>query len=230
MKTRIKTNQQEGITLIALFIILFMQSLISNAQAFKEETFYKGFETSFGIRNYKLNSNIKELNQVTVGLEGGRVGVVFGNEIIRATVGLLGYFYSTSSIAGSIDLYENSASANFYPLALLSHKKTRVEPYLVGGISYDRMKFHGYYLNKDQGKINYSASDIPFLGSINQVNSYLGAGIDVKIIDQFDFVHIFSEIKYGINLSEHTKHSEFSGTSSGNQMMINIGVRFGSKN
>ncbi len=93
MKTRIKTNQQEGITLIALFIILFMQSLISNAQAFKEETFYKGFETSFGIRNYKLNSNIKELNQVTVGLEGGRVGVVFGNEIVRANVGLFGQRY-----------------------------------------------------------------------------------------------------------------------------------------
>jgi hypothetical protein len=56
----------------------------------------------------------------------------------------------------------------------------------------------------------------------------VGAGIEVKLIDQFNFVHLFGEVKYGIPvIGSSTKQAAFTNTSGGNQCLINIGVRFG---
>ncbi len=192
MNNRIKTNQIKLVILILLSTFLGFWSITVKAQALhQKEGFYKGFESSFGSRSYNINSSIGNLDQLTVGQEGGRVGIILGNRVVQANVQLLGYFFSTSSMAGSIDLYENGVSVNFYPMALLFNKEVRVEPYFTGGLTYERIKFRGYYLSNDNGPINYSTCEEPFLGAINQVNAYLGVGVDFKIIDQYDFVHLF---------------------------------------
>jgi hypothetical protein len=57
-----------------------------------------------------------------------------------------------------------------------------------------------------------------------------GLGIEVKLKDRFDFVHLFSEFRYGHDLSTKTKNSAFSETGLGNQTHILIGISFGSGN
>lgn len=238
-----RKDKLEGILLFALAVLFFIAGLgvlssdgqtihppFAKAKAFNQKYgVYKGFEGSFGFRKYTISSTINELNQLAVNQEGGRIGLVAGNRIIQISIELLGYYYSTGNMKGTIDLYESGAAFNFYPLALLLDKEIRVAPYLIGGCTYERVKFSGHYLTKDSTPINYSTSEDPFLGSVNQLSTYVGAGVEFKIIHQYDFVHLFSEVKYGVNISSNTKYNEFKSTSLGSQTLINIGVRFGSK-
>lgn len=238
-----RKDNLEGIVLFALAVLFFISGLgvlsseaqshhppFARVKSFNQKYgVYKGLEGSFGFRKYTINSSINELNQLPVNQEGGRIGLVVGNRIIQTNIELLGYYYSTGNMKGTIDLYENGATFNFYPLALLLDKEIRVAPYLVGGCTYERIKFSGHYLTKDSAPINYSTSKDPFLGSVNQLSTYVGAGVEFKIIHQYDFVHMFSEVKYGVNSSSNTKYNEFKSTSLGSQTLINIGVRFGSK-
>lgn len=230
MTTRIQDNMIKAILFIILFTILLCQSLLVNAQVFQrqDEGSYKGFVASFGVRSAELSSNIGTLHQSSLHQTGGKVGVLFGNEVVRANAGLIGYYSSTGRYAGTTDLYVSDIALNFYPLSWISGKSLVVEPYIAGGLSYDRYKFYGYYLNQEPGQTNYSQTEAPYLGKIKQINATAGVGVEVKLKARFDFIHLFSELTYGHNLSAATANSAFARTSISNQTHLVVGISFGS--
>ena len=227
MTTRIEENQLKGVLLIILFTILTLQSVMTQAQSFKgnQET-YRGLFVNFGTRSAKISSDIAQIDQTNPMATGGLVGVVYGNSILRAKAGLLGYYSSTGTTAGTTRLYQSNLALNFYPMSMVSDRQWIIEPYLTGAVSYDQFKFFGFYVNQEPGVTNYS-QEPPYLGKIKQVNATAGVGFEVKLMDRFDFIHLFSEVKYAGNLSSATTHDTFANTSLVNQMQIVVGISFG---
>lgn len=227
MTTRIQDNQFKGVIFTILFITLILQTLITNAQIRNtSEKAYKGFLVSFRTRSIELSSPIEAINQSTLLQKGGQVGLVYGNSIVRARVGLLGYYSSTGNTTGTTDLYESNIAFNVYPLSVTS-KGFVVNPYITGGLAYDQFKFYGYYLNREPGETNYSQTEAPYLGKIKQVNATFGAGIEVSLKDEYDFIHIFSEVLYGRPVSTKANDAAFAGTQMTNHSQLVIGVTFG---
>ena len=226
-----QSDRKRRIFVIAFLILLGLAAAItSDAQNHytRNTKVYRGFSGSFGVRTSKYSSNIAELNNAYAEQTGGQIGLVAGNDVWKVRLGILGYYSLTSGFAGQVDLYENNVLANFYPLGLVMQKKTKFNPYLVGGLSSGLAKLHGHYASRDGGPVNYSSFDAPYIGSIHSVRSVIGAGVDFKIIDDFDFVHLFTEVTYGMNLLQTTKSEVLEGTRTNNQMAVNVGLRFGS--
>lgn len=226
MTTRMRDNQLKGIFILILFILLMFQALITNAQANRPGTksIYRGLTASFGVRSVDIVSNIARIDRTNPMATGGQVGIVFGGRAVRTRVGLLGYYASTGNTAGTTDLYESNIAVNFHPLARMN---SVISPYLTGGLSYDRYSFFGYYLNQEPGTINLSHADTPFLGKIKQVNASAGIGVEFILKDDFDFIHLFSEMRYSHNLSASTQHSAFAETKLDQQMQVMLGISFG---
>jgi hypothetical protein len=230
MNSRIKNNQTTLIFYVTLFLALTVSIATSNAQSFNKnkKVYYKGIDGGFGIHTFQMNSDISAIDKSTVSLAGGKLGVVLGNTIVRTKIAF-GYYASTTGIAGSVDLYRNTASVNFYPLNALTKKNSRVEPYFTAGVAYNNIKMYGHYLGNDNGKQNYSVSQAPYLGSIKQVNGTIGAGIEVKLMEKNDFVHLTSEVVWGGNIF-HNQNETFQNSSVNKQMTFNVGISFGVRN
>jgi hypothetical protein len=224
MQERIEFNQFKGIVIATLFIILILKSGCSHAQSMISHI---GFQANFGTSIFDISSDIPELNAKKVTQSGGLLGVVAGNETVRARIGLLGYYSSDNKIAGTVDLYKSNASINFYPLALFGKKSFRVQPYFTGAVAYDRYKFYGFYLNSDRSKVNFSKSEAPYLGTFKQVNSSLGGGIELKLLESSDFVHFFMETRFAHNLDNATNNARFDHTKASNKMQVLAGLSFG---
>lgn len=213
----------------ALLAILVI-ALVSPTQAQHTRSanrYFKGFDASFGQLAFKSESNIGEINRNQVNLAGGQIGLILGTPMVRTKVGILGYYSSVSDIAGTIDLYQNNISANVYPLALLTEEKLIFNPYITAGMNYNRFKMYGYYLSKDAGPVNYSVTLEKSLGTLRQFNATLGAGFEINILEDNNFVHLYSEAIYAKNLSGNFDHYEFRHTEFRNQLMVSVGVRYG---
>lgn len=230
MTARSQQRTTKAVLFVILFIILIFQSLITEAQGYrgKDQNFYRGFVASFGTRSADISSSIGELNETGFTQAGGQIGLIFGNNVLRSKIGLIGYYGSTGNTAGTIDLYETNWNVNVYPLALIA-PTALVQPYLTGGVAYDQYKFYGYYINREPGTTNYSQAEAPYLGKIKQINATVGAGIEVHLAKSYDFVHFFSEVRYGKNLSSKASNTEFSDTSIAQQMQIVVGINFGAR-
>lgn len=221
MTTRLHLNSLKGILLIALFILLLIKSFGAQAQI------YKGFVAGFGTRNSTISSTIAQVDQANLVQAGGQIGLMFGNNVLRSKIGLLGYYSSTGAGAGTTDLYESNGAVNFYPLALIAKKGSLVEPYITGGVSYDQFKFFGYYINQEPGNLNYSQAEAPYLGKIKQLNATFGMGVEVKLTDNHNFIHLFGEARYGRNLSSKSDEAAFDRTNIVNQTHVTVGLTFG---
>lgn len=226
MATRIHDNLLKGLLFVILFTFLLLHSFLGYSQS---ATSYRGFVAAFGTRNAAVASDIAPIHGSKVTQSGGQVGFVYGNSVVRSTIGLLGYYSSVGKSTGTTDLYTSNVSVNFYPLSLLSDRNFLIEPYFTGGLDYDRYKFYGFYLQQEPGQLNYSQAEAPYLGKIKQVNATGGLGVQVKLRDQFDFIHIFSELRYGRNLSSKTSDRAFAETALNNARQIVIGVSFGAR-
>src|SRR5688572_4773442 len=219
--------QIKGAITFILIIVLVIQSQIVTAQLLKNMQF-KGIDVSFGTRSFELQSDITEISSLEVMQDGGQLGVIFGNDVIRTKIGLAGFYYSSNSVCYQVDLFQSDIAFNVYPLMMISGAYTKVQPYLTGGAAYDKTKFFGHYLNPDKTTINYSTSKVPFLGSVNQLRGSFGAGIEYHLLDNGrDFIHFFTEIKYGKALAGKTSFAAFENTSISDQLLVNVGVRFG---
>ena len=227
MATRIHDNTLKGIVLIILFVVLLLQGFIAGAQSYGGNHTYKGFVASFGTHFSDISSDIAGIDAAKLQQAGGEVGLIVGNRIAKAKVGLIGYYTSTGSTAGTTDLYTSNVSANFYPLALILNRTPMIEPYLTGGVDYDKHKFFGFYAHQEPGQTNYSQAEAPYLGKITQFNATFGAGIEVRLKDDYDFIHLFAEAKYGHNLSSKSNSALFSGTAISNQSQVTVGITFG---
>lgn len=224
MQDRIEFNQFKGIVIATLFIILILKSGCSHAQS---RISHIGFQADFGTSVFDISSDIPELNAKNVTQSGGLLGVVAGNGTVGARIGLLGYYSSDNKIAGTVDLYKSNASINFYPLALFGKKSFRVQPYFTGAVAYDRYKFYGFYMNSDRGNVNYSKTEAPYLGTVKQVNSSLGGGIEIRLLESIDFVHFFMETRFANNLDNASSDARFNHTMVSNKMQVLAGLSFG---
>ena len=222
MTARIRDNQFKVVLIILLFIILSLKVLVAQGQAGT----YKGFITSFGTRSIKASSNIEKIDNTNLMATGGTVGLIYGNNIVRTKLGVFGYYGSAGTVAGTTSLYTSHLALNFYPLQILKARQFSLEPYISGWMSYDRYKFFGYYLNQDPGQTNYSQAEAPYLGKIKQVNANIGLGLELRLKDDYDFIHFFTEVKYGHNLSEKASEA-FEQSSLKNQLHTVIGIAFG---
>lgn len=211
-----------------LLIVLFL--ITSSVQAqFLSWLPYKGIDVAFGTRTFKIESDIDELDGLSVLEEGGQVGLIAGTDAVRLRAGVAGWFYSANRVGRTIDLFESDLSVNFYP-SELDGGNSFVQPYLTGGLVYDRTKFYGRYLERDQGPINYSAGKEPFFGSMQQVRGSLGVGAEFSVHSgEFHFVHIFAECKYAGITVHDSSDDVLRDTRQINPMMISVGVRFGGR-
>jgi len=200
------------------------QTLIYNNNS---TSIYKGFEASYGIRSFGIQSDIARIHDMPVLQEGGQIGLVYGFDAMLFKVGVAGFFYSASKVPHTINMFESDVMANFYPLTVITGHKGKVEPYLTGGLIYNRLKFFGHYLGGEAQTVNYSYSSEPFLGIINQVQGAVGIGLAVSIRQESDFLRLFVETKYSTPLASGTRYEAFSNTSLSDQLVANIGVRFG---
>lgn len=229
MTNRIEDNKLKLIFFLALFVVLLMRCATADAQAYRavSQKVFKGFMASFGTRTTELSSSIEKINATTLTQAGGKVGLVVGNDVVKAKLGLIGYYSSTGNTAGTTDLYESGAGLNFYPLAAILKKSLAVEPYFKGGINYDQYKFYGYYVNREPGQTNYSQAEAPYLGKIKQVNATVGIGIEVRLRNDLDFIHLFSEVSGGRNLFNKSTNIAFDDTQINHQLQVVVGVSFG---
>lgn len=228
MTVTIGENTLKGIVFVVFFIAVLLRCAVADAQSeARKHRLFKGFVASFGTRTMEFSSSIKTINETSLMQAGGKVGLIVGNEIVKAKIGLLGYYSSTGNTAGTTDLYESGAALNFYPLAALLKRSLTVEPYVRGGLDYDQYKFYGYYVNREPGQTNYSQAEAPYLGKIKQVNATVGIGIEVRLISGLDFIHLFSEARCGRNLFSKSTNVAFDNTELDNQTQVILGVSFG---
>lgn len=228
MTTRVHDNLIRGVVILILFLALIFHSVIMNAQSRRYSAGpYKGFVANFGARAATLSSDIEKINESALLQAGGQVGLIFGNEIVRSKVGLLGYYSSTNVAAGTTDLYNSNIAVNIYPLAWVTGHTSLIAPYITGSVDYDQYKFFGHYLHREPGSINYSQTEAPYLGKVTQVNATVGLGLEVSLKNDYDFIHLFSEVRYGHNLSTNASDAAFSETTINAQTTVSVGVSFG---
>lgn len=190
------------------------------------EKFIRGLEVGLGIHSAKIQSNIPELNALNWIAEGGKVVIISGGRTIQTTCGI-GFYYSAASVPQTVDLFYSELGVNFYPLSLTSPDTWRISPYVTGGAFYNLYKFGGTYLNNTSEPRNQSVVDESYIGRINQLNAYLGGGIEYRFIDDLEFLLVFAEANWARPFLSSTSASAFDGTSTAQNFQGHIGVRFG---
>lgn len=224
---RIRLNMVKGTILTILYVVLFLYSIMAEAQSLRSQKMkFRGLDGTFGFRVFTLDSDLSALDKLSVVQEGGSIGAVFGNRVLRSKVGLLGFFYSSPNIPRTVNVFENEAALNFFPLEMKAGRKV-IDPYLAGGVLYNNVKFKGHYAGATDRQINTSAPE-PTIGSIRKIDLALGTGVEIIPRNYGQFVRFFVEAKYGFNLYQDATDARLSATSVSNQLLCNAGLRFGS--
>ena len=217
-------EQQIRLGLIVGLILLGIYSCSVSAQS-ERPIKYIGFQVSFGDRSFKLNSNIKKIDQMQAGHEGGSLGIVFGNEVLKTRLRVAGVFYSNANTPQTQRLFETSVLSNFYPIAIFKNQQNaRLQPYLTAGFSLDKIKFFGTYLDNQPTSSGYE----PYLGKISQIMAQGGIGLEYRLTNQVDFIHLFAEALFGAPIQSQASNA-FAATSIEQFTTINVGVSFGRK-
>ncbi|MFO7257504.1 MAG: hypothetical protein DIU61_007415 [Bacteroidota bacterium] len=216
---RIRENGAKAIVLSLFYIVLSIYTLVAKAQTPETQGNYSGAAVSFQTRAFTLSSNIEALDGLHVIQEGGQAGLFFGNSKVRTHIGLVGLLYSSMQVPRTINVFEAEAGVNYYLLP-----GRTFEPYLTGGVVMDNLRFRGHYLNSEQ--VNMSEPE-PYLGSITAVDATFGGGVEVGLLNTFQFVHLFTEIKYGVKVFGSASNAAFENTTVSDQLMVGLGLRFG---
>jgi hypothetical protein len=233
-----QTNQKimnlKNIKIFALRVLLIASIILTGECAVGQkmknfaQRYQLGLEASFGIKSFKLNSDIAAINNLHVIAEGGTAGLTVGSGALKAKI-RQGYYYSASNVGKTIDQVRSAAMINFYPMQLLSDSDLSLQPYMTFGVERNILKMYGFYGPDEQANtnMNYSISEAPYLGKIITVQASVGAGLEFSIKKDGHFVSIFSEVKYGKNVAPLNSTELFKNTTSGNQLTLNVGVGFG---
>jgi hypothetical protein len=212
-------------------IILTGECAVAQKMKMFAQRYQLGLEASFGIKSFKLASDIAAINNLQVIAEGGTVGVTVGSGILKAKI-RQGYYYSASHVGKTIDQVRSAGMINFYPMELMNNSNLIFQPYLTAGVERNILKMYGFYGTDSQGGAsqNYSISEAPYLGKIVTLQASIGGGFEFSIKKAGYFVSIFSEAKYGKNITPLASTEFFNNTRSGNQLTLNVGVGFGYHN
>ena len=220
----------ESIGIKAIIIVFFMAfSFIGTtvqAQQLGNSTYrYVGFEANFGFKTTKLTSDVAAIHNMNVVEEGGSLGFVIGNQVVKTRVQAAGFYYSNSSVKHTVNMVESALIVNIYPLKFINKSKQALNPYVTGGLDYSTMKFFGYY-NVPDAKVNYSSSSAPYIGKIVSTRGTVGGGIEWRLPQMHDFVHLFAEARYSFGVSRDADEF-FRNTTIANATSVNIGISFG---
>lgn len=227
-KCLLSSKEIKGILILLLAILLEIGATEVNAQELRNSHYkYIGFEANFGMKSTRLSSDLEAIHNMNVMEEGGSVGLVLGNQIIKGRIQAAGFYYSNSSVKHTVNMMESAMIVNIYPLKLINKSRQAINPYVSGGVDYSTMKFFGHYNNSEPTKkINYSGSSAPFLGKIAATRGTVGAGVEWRLPQMYDFVHLFAEARYSYGITQDADEL-FKNTKVSNATSINIGVSFG---
>lgn len=219
-------NKKTLLPISASLIVLvsLLQFHTSNAQINIRPKSHAGISVSFGSRSNKVSSNHTAIDNMKLMEVGGSVGVLWGNNIVETKLAL-GYYYSASSVAHTVDLINLESAIQFYPLQAITGKTHKINPYVSTGLTANQYKFYGFYAG-NEGVINYSVSIEPYLGNVTSYFGSVGAGLEVNLLDQDDFVKLFAEVNYHSALLQKSSDL-FTNTRVSNQVSIQVGVSFG---
>jgi len=225
-KSLLNSEAIKGTLALVLFIVVQISSV--NAQGLRNSNYrYVGFEANFGVKSSKLSSDLAALNNMNLVEEGGSVGLVMGNQLVKGRMQVAGFYYSNSTVKHTVNLVESSLGLNVYPLKFINKSRQAINPYVSGGVDYSTMKFFGFYNETDANrKINYSSSSAPFLGKVSSTRGTVGAGVEWRLPQMHDFVHLFAEARYAWTVAQDSDEL-FMNTTVSNSTSINIGVSFG---
>jgi hypothetical protein len=226
MKTSVRLNSgyRVRLALIVTMIILGIYSSTVKAQgSLKRE--YLGLVASFGNRSFSQNSSIKAIDNERYGHIGGSLGLVYGNEILKTRLNILGYYSSDNNNPRTQDIYESSVTTNFYPMELLRTNRALIHPYISAGFSRTSVKYYGTYLDGT----SLTRDEEPMLGKVLHYNVLAGVGIEMRLETDRDFMHFFLEGVMEKTLSRSTLQQAFNQTTPENITSFNIGVAFGRK-
>lgn len=227
-----KTTNHIRIQLFKMTIILavILATVLQSAKAQGFKQFARknqvGFEGSFGIKTFTMSSDIAQIDGLVVVEDGGNIGVGIGAGAFRLKV-RQGYYYSSSSVAQTVDEVRSSVAANIYPMQLFGKSKSRFQPYVTGTVEHNILNMYGTYGGETSQIRNYSVSQAPFLGRINTVVASVGAGIEYKVTSPGHFISFFAEGRCGKAIQTLNTSNMFSSTATSNQVAVNIGIAFG---
>lgn len=221
-----KFNGFQSLLKFCVFFAVCFTSPLAKAQELRNSDYrYFGFEANFGVKSTKISSDIAAINNMGVMKEGGSLGFVLGNQIVKTRLQAAGFYYSNSNVKHTVNLVESALLVNFYPLKFINKSKQGLNPYLSSGVEYDVMKFFGHYTTSEV-KGNYSTSAAPYVGKIKSTRGTVGAGIEYRLPQMRDFVHLFAEAKYSWTIDRDASEI-FKNTKTANATSITMGVSFG---
>lgn len=248
-KRRLQENSIKGCLIVILLLFLSLKSCVVKAETMmfhhheheyssnfslradsaREKTdqpVYLGYELALGRPIYTLTSDLRELDHLRVGNVGVIVGGVAANKVGKLKVNA-GMYYSDGSLPYTFDLSTAGVSANVYLLRIRDSKYHTAEPYFIGNISQQHVKFYGNYLNPDRAR-NYSTSEEQFLGRRITTQFNVGLGAEYQLEDDCgNFLHLFAEVTYGIPLETRCTREVFDRTHVINPFTVSVGVSFG---
>lgn len=219
-------NRFQSLLNFCLFVMLCLTSPLAKAQELRNSDYrYFGFEANFGVKSTKISSDIAAINNMGVMKEGGSLGLVIGNQIVKARLQVAGFYYSNCNVKHAVNLVESALLLNLYPLKFINKSRQALNPYVSSGIDFNSRKFFGHYTTSDS-KVNYSGSAAPYIGKINSTRGIVGGGIEWRLPQMRDFVHLFAEARYSWTMNQDADEL-LKNTKATDATSITIGVSFG---
>lgn len=214
LKRRYRTN---------ICCIVFSLCFISSRA--QEGVRYMGLEVNFGTKSGSLTSDHDAIDGMNVMVEGGTLGLVIGNQVVKTRLHVSGFYYSSARVEHTVNIFASGLIFNFYPINLINKSGKALNPYVCSGIAYNILRFEGYY-TIDDSKVNYSRSSAPYIGKIAIPSATAGLGLEWRLPRIYDFIHIFAEARYSYILSS-MEDKVFRNTRIDNPTSVNAGVSFG---
>jgi hypothetical protein len=220
-------NSNSFKTIFVFLVLVCAASGYAEAQEFRNSQYrYIGLEAHFGVKASNIISDLEPIHNMRLMEEGGSIGLVMGNQVIKGRMQVAGFYYSNSSVKHTVNMVESSLQLNVYPLKFINRSRQAINPYVSGGVDYAMLKFFGHYNNPEGKKINYSSSSAPYIGKIATTRGTIGAGIEWRLPQVSDFVHLFAEAKYSFAMAQDADEF-YKNTTISNSTSVNIGVSFG---
>lgn len=229
MKTT-KHNQFKNYTLKICVVaaLLLVTAFSSNAQSYRKylkRHTYVGMIGGFGVRSFTVDSDIKQINNLFTSKVGGNLGIIYGTSSVKFPL-TVGMYYQSIEEKRTIDLFSVEGGANVSILHLLGFKKAKLDVYTVSTVDFQSYSFMGTYVDLPEGMSRKMIMGEPLLGKVSSINANLGAGIEYRIREDFNFIHLFAEIKKVVPLTGSSSYA-FSNTTVTNNVAVNFGLRIG---
>lgn len=222
MKTTLKQDLLKALFGIMMTLVIIVAG---KTLAYGQSTNYLGMEAGFGTRYFTIESNLPQINKLGTIKGGGSIGGIFGTSAIKVPIAVGLYFQNIDALQ-TIDLLSLQSSVNISWLHLLGIKSSVIDVYTIAGLDFQRFTFMGTYIKPFEGENRRSVMGEPLLGSQNVLNANIGIGIEIRLIDDYDFLHLFVETNKMMPLMTISS-SSFRDTSITNVASINFGVRIG---